>query len=179
MLNATWAVKRFFVFVIAISALLLSVSVHAQQDQSSATFTSKEGAFSVTLPGTPKEKSEDISSNNGPTTLHTFMVERNEGQNFFLVGYSDYQTKLDADASWASVINGQVESLKGKITADKTVTLNGHPGRSVTIEVEGTLFLSTVYVAGNRLYQMMYGMPKGDAMPPDAKEFFDSFRILI
>ena len=173
------SVKRFFVFLVAMSTLLLSVAVHAQQDQSNATFTSKEGAFSLTLPGTPKEKSEDITSNNGPTTLHTFMVERDEGQRFFLVGYSDYKTKLDADASLASVISGQVESLKGKITSDKTVTLAGHPGRSVTIESEGIAFYSTVYVAGNRLYQLMCGMPKADAMPPDAKEFFDSFRILI
>jgi hypothetical protein len=179
MLNATWAVKRFFVLVMAISTLLLSVAVHAEQDESTATFTSKEGAFSVILPGTPKEKSEAVTSNDGPTTLHTFIVERNEGQNFFLVGYSDYQTKLDAAGSLAGVINGQVESLKGKITSDKTVTLNGHPGRSVTIEAEGILFFSTVYVAGNRLYQIMYGMPKSDVTPPDAKEFFDSFRILI
>ena len=142
MSKTTWSVKRFFVFVVAMSTLLLSVAVHAQQDQSSATFTSKEGAFSLTLPGTPKEKSEDITSNNGPTTLHTFMVERDEGQRFFLVGYSDYKTKLDADASLASVISGQVESLKGKITSDKTVTLAGHPGRSVTINQKALPFIA-------------------------------------
>lgn len=179
MLKATSALQKFFVLVMAVSMLLLSVAGQAQQDQSTATFTSKEGAFSVILPGTPKEKSEDISSNNGPTTLHTFIVERDEGRRFFLVGYSDYQTKLDADTSLTNVISGQVESLKGKITSDKTVTLAGYPGRSVTIEAEGIDFYSTVYVAGNRLYQIMCGVPKVDAMPADAKAFFDSFRILM
>jgi len=163
----------------AIGTLLLSGAAYAGQDNSPAKFASKDGAFSVTLPDTPKEKSEDISSSNGSTTLHTFLVERDEGRRFFLVGYSDYQTKLDVSATLENVIKGQLESLKGTITSDKMVTLDGHSGRSVTVEAEGVIFFSTIYIAGNRLYQIMYGMPKGGAMPAEAKEFFDSFRILM
>ena len=179
MLNAEYVVKRFFILGMAVSSLLLSGAVHAGQIHSTAKFTSKEGAFSVALPEEPKEKSQDISSKNGPTTLHTFVVERNEGKIFYLVGYSDYQTILDTTSSLENVISGQVESLKGKITSDKMITLDGHTGRSVTIEAEGVTFFSSVYVAGNRLYQVMFGMPKGETMPADGKEFLDSFRILM
>ena len=177
MLNAEYAAKKFFVLGMTISSLLLSGTVYATH--STAKFTSKDGAFSVTLPEEPKEKSEDISTKNGPTALHTFQVEQNEGKIFYMVGYSDYQTSLDSTASLEGVINRQVESMKGKITSDKMITLDGHPGRSVTIEAEGTIFFSSVYTAGNRLYQVMFGMPKGETMPPDGKEFLDSFRILI
>ncbi|HEY8185032.1 MAG TPA: hypothetical protein VIF64_03125 [Pyrinomonadaceae bacterium] len=177
MLNATSDVKRCLVLWTAI--FLSSGAVHAGQDHSSAKFTSKEGAFSVALPETPKEKSQEISSKTGPSTLHTFLVERNEGRSFFLVGYSDYQVPLDVKSSLEGVISGQVEGMKGKITSDKMVTLDGHPGRSVTIEAEGNVFFSSVYIVGNRLYQIMYGMPQAEAMPSDAREFFDSFRILL
>jgi len=176
MSKTTYAVKKFFVLIIALSISLLSVAVHAQQENAAATFTSKEGGFSVRLPGKPTEKTEEISSNNGPTTLHTFMVD--QGQRFFLVGYSDYQTKLDVSSSLENVVKGQVESLKGKITSDKSVTLAGYQGRSVTIETEETIFFSTVYVAGNRLYQLMSGRPKSAEATAGIKEFFDSFRIL-
>jgi len=179
MLNAEYAVKKFFVLGMAISSLLLAGAVCAGQTHSSAKFTSKEGAFSVTLPEEPKEKSQDISTKIGPTTLHTFSVERNGGTSFYMVGYSNYQTTLDSTTSLENVISGQVESMKGKITSDKLITLDGYPGRSVTIEAEGSIFFSSVYVAGNRLYQVMFGMPKGETMPADGKEFLDSFRILI
>ena len=179
MLIAESAAKRFFVLGMVLLSLLLSGGVNARQEHSTAKFTSKEGAFSVTLPAEPKESNQDISSNNGPTVLHTFTVERNEGKVFYMVGYSDYQARLDTTTSLENVIKGQVESLKGKITSDKMITLDGHSGRSVTIEAEGITFFSSVYVAGNRLYQVMFGMQKGETMPADAKEFLDSFRILI
>ena len=179
MLIAEYAAKRSFVLGIALSSLLLSGVAYPRQAHSTAKFTSKEGAFSVTLPGEPKESSQDTSSNNGPTVLHTFTVELNEGKVFYMVGYSNYQTRLDEAISLEGVIKAQVESLKGKITSDKMITLDGHPGRSVTIEADGITFFSSVYVAGNRLYQVMFGMPKGETMPADAKEFLDSFRILI
>jgi len=179
MLNVDYAVKRLFVLRMVISSLLLSGAVYAAQTHSTSKFTSKEGAFSVTLPAEPKEKSQDISSKNGPTVLHTFQVEQNEGSILYLVGYSDYQTSLDTANSLVGVINNQVESMKGKITSDKMITLDGHSGRSVTIEAEGVIFYSSVYVAGNRLYQVMFGMPKGETMPAGGKEFLDSFRILI
>jgi hypothetical protein len=179
MLIAQYAAKRFFVLGIALSSILLSVAVYPQQAHSTAKFTSKEGAFSVTLPGEPKESSEDIKTNSGPTVLHQFQVERNEGKVFYIVGYSDYQIRLEETTSLEGVIKAQVESMKGKITSDKMVTLDGHPGRSVTIEAEGVIFFSSVYVAGNRLYQVMFGMQKGETMPADGRDFLDSFRILI
>ena len=179
MLIAKYAEKRLFMLGMALSSLLLSGAVYALQAHSTSKFTSKEGAFSVTLPEEPKESSQDSSSNNGPTVLHIFQVERNEGKVFYMVGYSNYQTRLDEAASLEGVIKAQVESMKGKITSDKMITLDGHPGRSVTIEAEGVIFFSSVYVAGNRLYQVMFGMPLGETMPADGKEFFDSFRILI
>ena len=178
MSNARYNITRPFMLATAMFTLLLSVAVQAQ-DHANPTFTSKEGAFSVVLPEPPKEKSEDMNSNSGPTTLHTFTVERNEGQSFFMVGYSDYQNKLDVEESLTGVINGQVDSLKGKITSDTAVTLDGHPGRLVTIESAEAVFYSKIYVAGNRLYQVMFANAKSVKTAADLNESFESFRILM
>jgi hypothetical protein len=178
MIKTNPTLKTAVVVIAAALISLLSVAVKAQ-DHASTTFTSKEGAFSITLPDAPKEKSEEMTSNNGPTTLHTFTVERNEGQSFLMVGYSDYQSRLDVEASLTGVINGQVDSLKGKLTSDKAVTLDGHPGRLVTIESADAIFTSKVYVVGNRLYQVMFGNAKAMKPAAELNESFDSFHILI
>jgi hypothetical protein len=69
--------------------------------------------------------------------------------------------------------------MKGKLTADKRIALNGHAGRSVTLETEDVVFYSLVYIAGKRLYQVMYGLQKGGSLSADARKFLDSFKILI
>jgi hypothetical protein len=177
--NTKKVIVRLVGITVAVISLLISVIGQTPQTPTDTKFTSDSGGFSVKVPGKPTTKSEDISSANGPTTLHTFLVETNEGKNFYLVGYSDYNTKLDTTKSLDGVIDAQISSMKGKITSDKTITLKGYPGRAVTIETDDVIFYSTVYVAGSRLYQVMFGMPKGDPMPPEAKEFFTSFEILI
>jgi len=162
----------------AFSLIFLSLAA-AAQTQPDGTFTSNEGGFSAILPGIPKQKSEPITSTNGPTVLHSFMIEENEGRSFYLVVYSDYETTLDAEASLNTVISAQLASMKGKITADKKTAVNGHPGRSVTLENEDAVFYSSVYIAGKRLYQVMYGLEKGQSLSADARKFLDSFKILI
>jgi hypothetical protein len=171
--------NKFIALAITLSSLFLSVIAQGGQDHAKEKFTSKEGAFSIKLPGEPKQNSEDISSLNGPTTLHTFVVEDTNDKCFYMVGYSDYQTKLDEASSLDAVINAQLKGMKGTITSDKKVTLNGHAGRSVTIEGEETVYYSSVYVAGNRLYQVLYGRARAEAVSAAAREFLDSFEILI
>ena len=177
--NARKTLRELIGIISVAGSLLLSALAQTPQTPVDTKFTSDRGGFSVKIPGKPTTKSEDITSANGPSTLYTFLVETNEGKNFYLVGYSDYNTKLDTTKSLDGVISAQVASMKGKITADNTITLKGYPGRSVTIETDDVIFYSSVYVAGNRLYQIMFGMPKGDPMPAEAKEFFSSFQILI
>ena len=163
---------------IAVSSLFLS-GVARGQTHTNEKYTSKEGGFAVKIPGDPKLKSQNIDSKGGPTVLYTFTVEESDGKSFYLVGYSDYPTKLDEATSLEGVISSQVASMKGTITSDEKITLNGHPGRSVTIEDAENVFYSSVYIAGNRLYQVMYGMTKGDKLPEVGRKFLSSFEILI
>ena len=49
----------------------------------------------------------------------------------------------------------------------------------MTIEADETVFYSSIYIAGNRLYQVMYGMTKGNELPEVGRKFLSSFEILI
>src|SRR5882724_2790937 len=130
--NPKEAIGRSFCVIVALCSLLVTMTGQIPQTPLASKFTSKDGRFSVKLPAEPTTKSEDISSDNGPSTLHTFTVEINGGRSFFLIGYSDYNTSLDVAKTLDGVISAQAIGMKGKITSDKTVALKGYSGRSVT-----------------------------------------------
>src|SRR5947207_1727526 len=119
--NANKAIRRLIGTVCFVTMLWMSVIGQTPQTTPASKFTSKDGKFSVKIPGEPTAKNEDITSENGPTTLHTFILETNEGKNFFIVGYSDYKTTLDVAKSLEGVISAQANGTKGKITSDKAI----------------------------------------------------------
>jgi hypothetical protein len=154
-------------------------SVVAQPNPSAAMiqFVNKEGEFSVKLPSEPKASTQEVDTAVGKVTMHMFTVETNSGATAFMVIYSDYPSALDPATAVDGAITGEVGSFKGKIVADKKVTLNGWPGRTVTIEGADVNCLSSAYMAGNRLYQVMFATSKGEAIPSDGTDFIASFQI--
>jgi hypothetical protein len=140
-------------------------------------FASKEGGFSVKLPEEPKTSSQDVDTDVGKVTMYAFTVETNSGNTAYMVLYSDFPTIPDPANAIDRAINGQVTNFKGTIVTDKKVTLNGWPGRTVRIESADVIVLSSVYLAGNRLYQVMFLTGKGDTIPADALEFQSTFEI--
>ena len=164
------------VVCLIVAAMLCSLlpAGSAQDNSKMALFNCKEGSFSVVVPGEPEHTAKDLTSPAGPTTLHSYQV--NNGPATYIVAYSDYG-QLDVDKSLVNVVDGQAKSLNGKVVADKSLTVNGHPGRRVRIESKDFIFLTMVVVSGNRLYQVLFGMPQGAELPPRAEEFLSSFKI--
>jgi len=112
MQNKRLARIHFILVGVAVSSLFLS-GVARAQTHTNEKYTSKAGGFSVKIPGDPKLKSQNVDSQSGPTVLYTFTLEESDGKSFYLVGYSDYPTKLDEATSLEGVISSQVASMKG------------------------------------------------------------------
>jgi len=141
-------------------------------------FVSKEGEFSIKMPAEPDPASQVIDTDLGKVTMHSFSVATNSGNNAYMAMYADYPT-VPGDPAGAvdKAVSGQAESIKGKIVEDKKVTLNGWPGKTARIESADTTFLTAAYMAGNRIYQVIFVTPKGETIPSDVAEFFASFQI--
>jgi hypothetical protein len=141
-------------------------------------FVSKEGEFSVKLPAEPQPNSQVVDTAVGKVTMHYFSVETNSGNNAYMVIYADYPTvPSDPATTVDNAVNGQADSVKGKIIEVKKVTLNGWPGKTARIENADTTYLTAAYMAENRLYQLIFVTPKGETIPSDVAEFFASFQI--
>ena len=147
----------------------------AQGTGKMALFNCKEGSFSVMMPGEPKHTSQSMTAPAGPTTLHSYEVD--EGETVYLVTYSDYPT-LDAAKSLENGVKEQAKAMEGKVVSDKSITVNGRPGRRVRIESKEIIALTMIVVSGNRMCQVVFAGPAGTELPPKAEEFLSSFKIL-
>lgn len=184
MLKRVQPIKRFFVLSVAILPLLLTGGLQAATLTSGRAtmmaFASRVGAFSVLMPGQPQYSSRRIDTPFGPTTLHKFNVETDGGNYAYIVMYADYpspMSRVDKSSLLADVCVKGAAGVAGRVMSGKNVSINGYPGRVVRTESDKFTFLHMVCLAGQRLYQVIFAMPKGYEFPANVRSYYDSFTI--
>jgi hypothetical protein len=171
--------KKIFILGVIFSLQILAL-VYGQQTAPGSAYVSEAGRFSVKFPAKPQEKVEKINSADGVLDLYTFMVE--SGGNEYLVLYTDYNDPVTADEIHkiiAAVSEGGTKGTGGKVVSKKDITLKGNHGSSEVIETTDTVHLHNYYLVGQRLYQVIFTMPKGSQKPQDADVFLESFDIVV
>lgn len=150
-----------------------------QANATMQTFTSQEGRFSVLLPGTPQQKSQQIALQGGASsTLHQFWVELQGGKVTYMVMYNDYPPQVTSQGAQAVLAKVRDGAAKGKtLTSDASIEVNGVPGRAFTLtDSNGWNYSIHQFLAGQRLYQLIVVSNK--AHPAQlTDQFMNSFRI--
>jgi hypothetical protein len=143
-------------------------------------FESEENRFSVLFPGTPQEFAESVPTEAGTIEAKSFVVQ--QGNMGFAVNVahhpseavsaSDPQTMIDTARDRA------VSNVGGELLQEKDVTLDGHPGREIQVEIaEGQgMVRSRFYLVENRLYAVQTISQKSGAST-DVNRFLDSFQL--
>jgi hypothetical protein len=143
-------------------------------------FASKEGRFTVLMPGTPKQNKADTESDFGKGVLYMNVMQI--GKVMYGANYCDYPAevkKASIKKIYDASRDGAVANMKGKLDSEKDIKLGEYPGREIRIEVaEGKyLFRARVYLVEQRLYQVVIlGTPE-DATSKEADKFLDSFKL--
>jgi hypothetical protein len=144
-------------------------------------FTSKEGGFSVLMPGTPKAMRQSLNTQAGPIAMNMFVLDM--GTTAYVVMFSDYPAEGVKKAGSAKVLkgarDGAVNNARGaKLLAEKQISLNGHPGVELKLEQgEQGILLARLYMVRNRLYQAICVMPKNRAVSGEMERFVGSFKL--
>lgn len=139
-------------------------------------FTSTQGAFSVLMPGTPKERTTTEPNEHGVDTSHFI---RFEDTNIYLVGWVDYDPsfifhkRIELTANRDSFIKG----INATLISSRTVTLDGYDAIEFTAETPDRIFRSRVYMVGRRPYIIVIGHPKDAHDPVVVNRFFNSFKV--
>lgn len=147
-------------------------------------FSSKEGGFTVLMPGTPSQIKLPIDSQEGATTLIGFRVIRKNEANY-MVGYADVpagvklNTLAERNKFLTEVATGFSTSLQGRILNQQTVNLGRYPGREIRVQFpQGVKGRQRLYLVNRRLYQLVVMTGKESSLSKSIQGFMDSFKLL-
>jgi Leucine-rich repeat (LRR) protein len=149
---------------------------HSITSKSWTDFTSAEGGFSATFPGTPKQST---SKDAVGTPTHSFIVETNFGKEAYGVVFADIGPVPQLLASEKFLETAA--SAAGTVKSKRPITLDGHPGLEVELEASHTgstmLIRNRMYIVKERLFQVMVTRTKDRGDSADYKKFLDSFKL--
>lgn len=138
--------------------------------------------FTVTMPGTPSHETQDVASAVGPLKLHMYTVSH--GFEAFMTGYGEYPEAVfnlsKPDDIFNGAQNGVITNIKGEVVSQRSVTLNGNPGREVVGKsaTSNLGFTIRLYVVKPKLYMQFYTQyDKDKPASADGQKFLDSLQL--
>ena len=146
-------------------------------------FESKDGGFSVSMPGPPAERRQTFNTQVGSVEARFFTVEADRGSSVYMIVYGDYPEDLmashDKNILLDAARDGAVGNIQGTLLSERAIAIGNHPGRELQVlSSDGKLALQIrLYLAGNRQYQVVMVSPKSSSSTADRDRFFDSFKL--
>jgi hypothetical protein len=147
------------------------------------TFTSKEGRFSVRMPGSPQEQTQEVKTPDGKLSVH-LLVSALAVDRVVYVSYSDYPPKAVEGKQKEfldGTVKGNVTSLKGKVLSEKKIEVGQGklPGRELLMDLpdKKQMYRSRIVLAGNRLFQVVAVGSEEFVKSKAVGEYLDSFKI--
>ena len=154
--------------------------------------TLSEGGMTVQMPGTPQKQTQSVDTPVGPVTFNTYTAQN--GNEAFIVGYNDFpDSPATRNANPEDLLNrardGALQNVSGKVTSEKPLTMNGHPGKEfsgdgISPEADSSgkhqeaTFTARVFWVPPRLYQVLYVRPKTASAPSEnGQKFLESFQL--
>ena len=189
-----------FISSVLLLVFFTSIFVRAQDPPPPATdfvfnqwkeFVSTEGGFKVLMPGVPAEVSQPIDSRPGAAVAHFHALTTKTAE--YTVGYTTFGRDLESMQASKVTLDGIRDRIiikeSGKLLSETDLTMEGHPGRALIIEVSDGIFWDQYFLVGSSLYTVTVFTPTvkvassadGEgirkAQENIAKRFLDSFKL--
>jgi hypothetical protein len=168
--------------ILGLGVVLASTLTATAKETGSKTFTSKEGAFQIKVPTTPKESGELLDTRAGKVTVKSFEGQINDTIGY-LVSYTDYPKGVTAMADTNERLDRGIAALaqgpKTRVVSKKNITLGAIQGREAVIEaMEGKLVIRLrLFLVEDRMYLVLVSTPKAHAGAAEVTDFLDSFKL--
>lgn len=156
-------------------------------------FSPPDGRFHVDLPGTPKHEAQPAPGLPAEFVVQQFKVELNRGRLMYAVAYLDMSTIpvafFDTEASLNGSRQGAVNAVQGTLLKESRITLDGHPGLEMEIDVPAGIDpatrknrmkgknVSRVYIVNRCLYVLEASGADLTLTSPDVQRYFSSFKL--
>jgi hypothetical protein len=149
------------------------------------------GQYRVLFPGIPKESTSTVTSAAGNVMVHRVSYES-------FISYTVMSTRYPAEVESLSTIKAFMDQLRDaslaavaeahpRIVRESDVSLDGHPGRFIQVELANNSVIRFKWIAvRNRVYFLYITTPKGHRTGGEAENdyekialsFIDSFQLL-
>jgi hypothetical protein len=139
-------------------------------------FVSRAGIFSVLLPGTPVQHSQQTESPAGPLDYFTYTLQTEAAA--YYIAYVDFPEVPNDERGLQKILDGgrdgALATINGKLVSETAISLKIIPGRALTVEGATELLKARIYLAGLRLYLVMIVANKNQLASPEAAGIFDA-----
>jgi len=138
-----------------------------------------KGKLEILMPGTPKEDNSVEKTAVGDITLWQASVVLTTKAYF--VSYSDMPKatwKGDPKQMLEGARDGAAGRVKGRIVADREISIGKWPGREFKIVVDKMELTQRVYLVDHRLYQVNMGCLSGICSDSEVQDYLNSFKVV-
>ena len=122
------------------------------------TTVNAEEGFSVKMPGQPQVQRQKVTIPAGEVATAAYSLQTPEGV-IFSVSTADYPEKVVAARPAEAFLNegrdGLTNQLKGTVSNEQELTIDGYPGKSYTVSSPNGEVKARNYLVGPRLYTML------------------------
>jgi hypothetical protein len=164
-------------------AMLFVLEARAGDPPEFKPFSSKEGRFTISFPGTPEQSTRSLKSPIGDMVLQVFKVARNNDKETYTLIYYDYPPEAikstDPEKIFDAAQQGGLDATHGKLIkkTDIIKTEKAPASRDLEIEIQGATTYARMILVGNRLYVIMVVPPATQVAADRARAFLDSFKL--
>src|ERR1044072_5911896 len=150
-------------------------------------YISAAGRFKIRFPGVPQEFEGTHETNVGQIASHFVMLATDVT---YGLNYTDYPMNVEQPELVKRIIDNardgglaNVAREEPRILSETDISVEGHPGRFLRVELKGDAILRyKLVLVGNRVYVLTVGTPKrSDAQAEYEKRatsFFESFKLM-
>ncbi|MCP3100668.1 hypothetical protein LZ198_17500 [Myxococcus sp. K15C18031901] len=153
---------------------------HAAAPASQFVPVSAEEGFSVKMPGQPQVQRQKVNIPAGEVSTAAYSLQTPEGV-IYSVSIADYPEKVVASRPAEAFLNegrdGLTNQLKGTVSNEQELTLDGYPGKSYTVSSPNGEVRARNYLVGPRLYTMLV-LFNPSIGAPGAEEFLGSLQLV-
>ena len=175
--------KSLIIFISLLLAFCLSACNRAPRPRE---LKSEAGRFSVMTPAPLEEMVQSLETQGDKIDLHIFSGQL--GDTGYFVSYWDYPPGLIQPDKLERMLDasrdGSVAKVSGRLIREGKLTLMGNPGREMVIETgsqtgpEARRLQGRLFIAGDRMYQIMVVAPKDEKSRPETEAFLQSLKLL-
>jgi hypothetical protein len=144
------------------------------------TVASKEDGFSIRFPYAVKKVTKNDTPAEGQPRTHQWGCGSKDGWYYIncVIYKKDQIEGIKPDALFNSFAEVLRNSVQGKITQNKPVSLRSHRGREVVIKAPNGMGVKLrVFLVGQKLYAPSFAGSETAALSPKTKQFLDSLKL--